>query len=120
MSVRPVRTNAELKRFIGFPYRLHRGDPMWVAPLRMDVSNLLNRKTNPFFQHGKAEYFLAERDGEVVGRIAAIRNDAHGAVHGRDPDLALLRAIDGVVEVLRVGGWHWACSLIFRSPSGRE
>lgn len=54
---------------------------MWVAPLRMDVSNLLNRKTNPFFQHARAEYFLAERDGEVVGRIAAIRNDAHGAVH---------------------------------------
>lgn len=73
-----MRTPADLDRFIDFPYRLHRGDPMWVAPLRMDVRKLLDRAKNPFFQHGKAEYYLAERDGTVVGRIAAIRNDAHG------------------------------------------
>jgi len=54
---------------------------MWVAPLRMDIGILLDRVKNPFFQHGKAEYFLAERDGAVVGRIAAIRNDAHGQFH---------------------------------------
>jgi GNAT superfamily N-acetyltransferase len=73
-----VQTGSDLKKFIDFPYRLHRGDPMWVAPLRMDVSKLLDKRNNPFFQHGKAEYYLAERDGDVVGRIAAIRNDAHG------------------------------------------
>ena len=39
---------------------------------------MLSRTQNPFFEHGKAEYFLAERGGEIVGRIAAIRNDAHG------------------------------------------
>ena len=38
---------------------------MWVAPLRMDVGKLLDRKNNPFFQHGKAEYYLAERGGEI-------------------------------------------------------
>jgi len=81
VSVRPVRTRADLKRFIDLPYRLHRGDPMWVAPLRMDIGKLLDRTTNPFFQHGKAEYYLAEQDGAVVGRIAAIRNDAHGQYH---------------------------------------
>jgi GNAT superfamily N-acetyltransferase len=79
--VRPVTTPAGLNRFIGFPYDLHRGDPQWVAPLRMDIRTLLSRTKNPFFQHGAAEYFLAERDGRVVGRIAAIRNDAHGAFH---------------------------------------
>ena len=81
MSVRPVRTSGDRKRFIDFPYRLHRGDPMWVAPLRMDIASLLDRTKNPFFQHGDAELFLAERDGAVVGRIAAIRNDAHGQYH---------------------------------------
>lgn len=54
---------------------------MWVAPLRMDVRTILDRDKNPFFQHAEAEYLLAERDGAVVGRIAAIRNDAHGAFH---------------------------------------
>ena len=43
---------------MAFPYRLHRGDPMWVAPLRMDIYKLLDREKNPFFQHGKAEYYL--------------------------------------------------------------
>ncbi len=47
----------------------------------MDVARLLDRKANPFYQHGDAGLFLAERGGELVGRIAAIRNDAHGAFH---------------------------------------
>jgi len=54
---------------------------MWVAPLRMEVAKLLDRKKNPFYQHAAAEYFLAERDGAVVGRIAAITNDNHGTHH---------------------------------------
>lgn len=81
MAVRPVRTASDLKRFIAFPYALHRGDPQWVPPLRMDVRKLLSREKNPFFEHAEAEYYLAERDGKVVGRIAAIHNTAHNRVH---------------------------------------
>jgi hypothetical protein len=47
----------------------------------MDVRKLLSREKNPFFQHAEAEYFLAERDGEVAGRIAAIHNRAHNEFH---------------------------------------
>lgn len=54
---------------------------MWVAPLRMEVAKLLDRTKNPFFQHAAAEYFVAERNGDVVGRIAAITNDNHGTHH---------------------------------------
>jgi GNAT superfamily N-acetyltransferase len=79
--VRPVSTAADLNRFVALPYRLFRGDPYWVPPLRMDVKTLLSKKKNPFFQHAEAEYFLAQRDGEVVGRIAAIHNRAHNAFH---------------------------------------
>jgi hypothetical protein len=83
--VRPVTTAADLRAFIGFPYRLHRGDPHWVPQLRMDVRKLLSREKNPFFQHAEAEYFLAVRPaGEaagVVGRIAAIHNRAHNEFH---------------------------------------
>jgi GNAT superfamily N-acetyltransferase len=46
------------------------------------VAALLSRAKNPFFDHGEAEYFLAERDGEVVGRIAAISNRLHNETHG--------------------------------------
>lgn len=80
--MRPVTSAADLKRFISFPYRLHRHDPLWVAPLRRDVATMLSRTKNPFFQHAEAEYFTAERGAQVVGRIAAIHNRAHNAFHG--------------------------------------
>lgn len=79
--VRRVDSAADLNRFIDFPYRLHRGDPIWVAPLRMDVRTLLSRTKNPFFQRAEADYFLAERNGTVVGRIAATHNRAHNEFH---------------------------------------
>jgi GNAT superfamily N-acetyltransferase len=47
----------------------------------MDVRKLLDRAHNPFFDHGEAEYFLAERDGRVAGRIAAISNRLHNEIH---------------------------------------
>jgi GNAT superfamily N-acetyltransferase len=46
------------------------------------VEALLSRTKNPFFEHGEAEYFIAERGDEVVGRIAAISNRLHNETHG--------------------------------------
>jgi GNAT superfamily N-acetyltransferase len=60
---------------------LHARDPLWVPPLRRDVATLLSRSKNPFFEHAEAEYFLAEREGEVVGRIGAIANRLHNETH---------------------------------------
>jgi hypothetical protein len=78
----PVTDGRGLKRFIAFPYTHYRGDPLWVPQLRMDVRTLLSPAKNPFFQHASAQYFLAQRAGQVVGRIAAIKNDAHNQAHG--------------------------------------
>jgi GNAT superfamily N-acetyltransferase len=82
VAVRPVHGRGDLKKFIDLPYRLHARDPLWVPPLRRDVATLLDRRKNPFFEHAEAEYFLAERDGRVVGRIAAIHNRLHNETHG--------------------------------------
>jgi len=81
VNVREARSRGDLRRFIDFPYRLHARDPLWVPPLRRDVALLLSRSKNPFFEHAEAEYFLAERDGAVVGRIAAIANRLHNEFH---------------------------------------
>jgi hypothetical protein len=78
----PVTDGRGLNRFIAFPYDLYRGDPLWVPQLRMDVRTLLSPAKNPFFQHAEARYFLAQQNGRVVGRIAAIKNDAHTREHG--------------------------------------
>ena len=81
VTVRPVRSASDLRKFIALPYRLYRDDPLWAAPLRRDVRALLSPRKNPFFEHAEAAYFLAERDGMQVGRIAAIANRLHNEFH---------------------------------------
>jgi hypothetical protein len=71
IQVRPVRTKAELLRFIRLPARLNAGDPAWIAPLEMERGEALTPKTNPFFAHAEVEMWLAVRDGRDVGRITA-------------------------------------------------
>ena len=71
VSIRPVRSRGDLKRFIKVPFGLHRDSPQWVAPLIFERMEFLNRDKNPYFEHAEAEYFIAERDGEPVGRITA-------------------------------------------------
>jgi hypothetical protein len=71
LTIRPVRTRRELKRFVKLPFRLHRESEQWVPPLVFERMQFLDRKRNPWFEHGEAEYFLAEREGEPVGRITA-------------------------------------------------
>jgi hypothetical protein len=66
---------------VAFPYDLHRDDPLFSPPLRRDVRAMLSRERNPFFERAEAEYFLARRDGRVVGRVAAIHNRAHNEFH---------------------------------------
>ena len=58
-------------RFIKLPWRLYRNEPNWVPPLVSERKKFLDRDGNPFFEHAEAEYFLAWRDGEPVGRISA-------------------------------------------------
>ena len=71
VSIRPVQNRRELKRFVKVPFGLHRDSEQWVAPLIFERMQFLDRGKNPWFEHGEAEFFLAERDGEAVGRISA-------------------------------------------------
>src|SRR5919198_3456978 len=71
IEVRPVHSSSDLMRFIKLPWRLYRNSPRWVPPLISERKHHLDRDKNPFFQHAEAEYFLAWRDGEPVGRISA-------------------------------------------------
>ena len=71
VDVRPVRSRGDLMRFIKLPWRLYRNEPNWVPPLLSERRRHLDRSKNPFFEHAEAEYFLASRDGEPVGRISA-------------------------------------------------
>lgn len=64
----------ELKRFIRFNYRLYKGNPYSVPDLYDDMLNTFNKKKNAAFEFCEAEYFLAYKDNQIVGRVAAIIN----------------------------------------------
>jgi hypothetical protein len=66
-----VRSRADLGRFIRLPDRLFRADPYYVPPLHSERRAALTPKGNPFFGHAEVEFWLAWRDGRVVGRISA-------------------------------------------------
>ncbi len=70
-TIRPVMSKAERKAFVDLPYRLYANDPNWVPPLKDEVYGLLTPGKNPWFEHGEAQLFLAERGGNIVGRISA-------------------------------------------------
>jgi hypothetical protein len=71
ISVRPVQSKADRKAFVDLPYRLYASDRNWVPPLKDEVHGLIDTSKNPWFEHGEAQLFLAERGGHVVGRISA-------------------------------------------------
>ena len=81
IKVKKVSTKSELNQFINFPWKIYKDDKYWVPPLLMEQKTLLNKEKNPFFKAADADYFLAYRNGEIVGRIAAIKNDLHLKYH---------------------------------------
>jgi GNAT superfamily N-acetyltransferase len=81
IEIRKVETKGDLRRFIRFPWRVYKGDKNWVPPLLLDMKDRLNRAKHPFFEHAEADYFLARRGPDIVGRIAAIIDRNHNQAH---------------------------------------
>lgn len=81
VTIEAVTTAGEVNEFIRFPRKVYQGNPCWVPPLESDVKFLLSEKKNPFFEHAEAACFLAHRNGETVGRIAAIIDRNHIEIH---------------------------------------
>lgn len=74
IEIRRVTSQRELKQFIRFQYELYKGNAYWCPPLIFDEVNTLDKHKNPAFEYCEAEYWLAYRDGKMVGRIAGIIN----------------------------------------------
>jgi len=82
VSIEPLsRSKRDLHRFFDVADRIYRGDPNWVPPLRDDVAKVFADK-NPFFRHAEMQLFVARRENEDVGRIAAILDRNHNEFHG--------------------------------------
>ncbi len=69
-----VQSPQELRQFVTFPFKLYKDCPFWVPPLIKDEMETLDPILNPVFKNAEAFYFLAKKDGQIVGRIAVIIN----------------------------------------------
>ena len=73
-----VTSKGDLRKFIGLPYDLYKGNKFWCPPMRMDEWRTLKRSANPAFDFCEAEYWLAYKDKKLVGRVAGIINNKAG------------------------------------------
>ena len=74
VEIKKVTTRGDLKRFIRFNYEFYKDNPYSVPDLYEDMVNTFSPKKNAAFEFCEADYFLALREGEIVGRVAAIIN----------------------------------------------
>lgn len=78
----PVQSKADLKAFIDLPWKIYGHDPQWVPPLKSELAKVLDKKKHPFHQHAESAYFIARKNGEVVGRITAQVNQLANEFQG--------------------------------------
>ncbi|MGD0756122.1 MAG: hypothetical protein ABR927_13795 [Bacteroidales bacterium] len=71
MEIRSVITKSDLKKFIQFPYKLYKNDPVWIPPLRVEQYGQFDSRRNPTLDHCEYSLFLLIDNHEVIGRIAA-------------------------------------------------
>ena len=74
IQIKRVETKKDLKRFIEFHYDLYKGNPYDVPNLYSDEVKTLSKNKNAAFDFCEAEYYLALKEGKIVGRVAAIIN----------------------------------------------
>jgi GNAT superfamily N-acetyltransferase len=74
IQLKELTTQKELKQFVKFPFKLYKGNKYWVPPIIADEVASFDKTKNPVFKHADARFFVAVKDDEIVGRIAAIIN----------------------------------------------
>ena len=75
ITIKEMITKKEMKAFVKFPFKLYKENKHWVPPLIKEELESLDPNINPVFEHASARFFVALKNGEIVGRVAAILND---------------------------------------------
>jgi len=79
IEVRPISTPRGRRAFLEFPWRIYRGDPVWVPPLMPERKKRIDPRRGAFFQRGEADFYVAWRGREPVGTICAAVDHARNA-----------------------------------------
>ena len=71
MIIKRVESKLDENKFINFALDLYKGEDYWIRPLDKDISNVFKPGTNKAFKKGDVSRWIIEKDGKVLGRIAA-------------------------------------------------
>ncbi|GIZ10519.1 GTP cyclohydrolase [Flavobacterium sp. UMI-01] len=74
ITIKEAKTKKELTDYIKFPFALYKNNPYWVPPIIADELETFDKTKNPAFENAEAYFYLAYKNNEIVGRIAAIVN----------------------------------------------
>ncbi len=74
ITIKEIHSKKEMKQFVTFPFSLYKNNKYWVPPIIKDEIANFDKTKNPVFEHADARFFVALKEGEIVGRIAAIIN----------------------------------------------
>ena len=101
----------DARRFVRFPFALYRDSPYWVPPLLSDSYAQLDRSKHPFYAHSEAAFFLAESEGETLGRVAILNHRRFNAFRGQKAAFfTLFDAVNDPAATDRLfeAGFDWA------------
>ena len=74
ITLQKITSKKEMKQFVKFPFSLYKNNKYWVPPIIKDEVDNFDPKINPVFENAEAHFFLAIKNGTIVGRVAAIIN----------------------------------------------
>jgi GNAT superfamily N-acetyltransferase len=90
-----LNSKSAVDRFIQFQFDLYAGHPQWVPPFIADIKMMMNPNKHPYYEHSDAEFFVAEKEGKVVGRIAALENKPFNRFHeAKDAEFYLFECVE--------------------------
>ena len=106
-----VRDRKQVNEFIMFHYGIYKNTPQWVPPFISDIKTMMNPDKHPFYEHSVADFFVARKNGEMVGRIAAMELIPYNQYHEtRDAAFYLFESVDDqeVANALFERSYEWA------------
>ena len=81
ITLKLVETKKDVIKFLQFPIDLYKDNPHYVPQLIIEDKKMFDKNHEPFFKEGKADSYLAYKDGKIVGRISCILNNRHNKLH---------------------------------------
>src|SRR5436305_14883891 len=99
ITVRPIATKKDKKAFVDFAWEGDKHDPAWVPPLKDEVHGLITPGKNPWFEHARAQLWLAERCRKVIGLFSSQVDDlVQSHFVARTCTGGMFEVLDGIVS----------------------